>query len=1291
MKQYFEKQMIILLLKALIIILLFNPLTAYADEPDDSGTLHTTSDMMQLLEEKRIKVLASFIKKQQLITEKWRLKRPSAIEERCVTQYLQEANELFKEDDFSGVFSLSRKVLKGGCPKEFVMIVKDKSCLMQLQQADKQIFKANHLIEGLQSYQEVLKAECSKDLLNYAQEKFCLALFMQYTQVKADDIVGATRVYQKMLTESCSSYWVTQAKRQILVRCEKKYQEVNQQEKKDQFIEALPLYQQMQTAGCQHTTLNHFLQQRTICLTAYQKIIKQVQANHFPEVSQFEQLKEACKNNSLARKSLLFILTEMGDSYKTQQRFAQAKKVYQKLLSIMEKQFGEKDEILSIILDRLARLSYELAEYQDAKKRWEEQLSIEKKSDVSPGLKQTRMANVLINLAKIDKKWGHYAKAESRLKRALDIYERYRSEAMNVYGLMAHLTTLYLQMGEFKELELLLKRVLDICEKVESSKAEECVLLQEVLWATDKMQGKYANAESTLKKIAQLKEESYGSAHEQKGHTLRNLAILYASIGDYSQAEWLFKQVLDIQQNVYPPEQTEILEIQRDLAMLVYKPLGEYDEVEKLLKNNVLAVYEKVYGPAHSLVAKTLESLASVYTMRGDYEQSKVLYQRAISIYETIYNSQHPDVAYALHNLADTHIMAGNQAYNQFESYSVQAGLHEKAKQALKITLAEYTQAYSLLKRALAIHNKLHYGSHALQAPIILSKLALLNEKVSYYAALPIITNTENPEWRWITLGNLGVFLAKENNRSAAIFFDKQATNLVKKWQSSHQMPSDKTLQRGFIKEKAIFFKHLIYLLIEQKRLPEALQVIQMFKEQEYFDFVQGDTGTDLPTSQVSYTDFEQVWADRYTAFTQELALLWDEKRDLERQAEPSLSETVRLAELERALTEKSRLFWNELTTAFKQAEEKAAVRKTPKEAENNLQELQNTLSKLGHGAVLIYYLVFENKLMIMLITPDEQVVHEVALSEEELNKHIDYFMTEILPNEEDAQAQAQVLYNLLIKPIANNLAKASAKTLMVSLDGTLRSLPMAALHDGQHYLVERYAILRYTQSAKKTLQHPPKPRLWRVAGFGVSNKVRDGLQALGEVKEELEQIVRKDANDLDGVLPGVIYLNEKFTAKKMQEVLKENYPLLHIASHFELDSFGTDLSSFLLLGDNSKLTLATIRKEYNFKGVDLLTLSACDTAVGIQTGNGREIESFAVLAQNKGANGVLATLWTVDSQSTHQLMPTFYRLRTDPNLALTKAEALQKAQIAFIHDDKYVQYAHPYYWAAFILMGNWL
>jgi CHAT domain-containing protein len=200
---------------------------------------------------------------------------------------------------------------------------------------------------------------------------------------------------------------------------------------------------------------------------------------------------------------------------------------------------------------------------------------------------------------------------------------------------------------------------------------------------------------------------------------------------------------------------------------------------------------------------------------------------------------------------------------------------------------------------------------------------------------------------------------------------------------------------------------------------------------------------------------------------------------------------------------------------------------------------------------------------------------------------------------------------------------------------------------------------------------------------------------------------------------------------------LARRWPVVHIASHFSFRP-GDETRSFLLLGDGSVLTLAEMKSQkYLFAGVELLTLSACNTAAQQADADGREIDAFAELAQRLGANAVIATLWPLADESSPRLMREFYRNRQAGG-GMMKAEALRKAQLALLRgsarfsgarkarkprpetvrivrrngqrsegqtraDVIYVEakhvpsykrdgqkpYAHPYYWAPVILIGN--
>jgi CHAT domain-containing protein len=231
-------------------------------------------------------------------------------------------------------------------------------------------------------------------------------------------------------------------------------------------------------------------------------------------------------------------------------------------------------------------------------------------------------------------------------------------------------------------------------------------------------------------------------------------------------------------------------------------------------------------------------------------------------------------------------------------------------------------------------------------------------------------------------------------------------------------------------------------------------------------------------------------------------------------------------------------------------------------------------------------------------------------------------------------------------------------------------------------------------------------------------------IPALPGVLDELRGIIREDGADKQsGVLPGTVKLDEAFTQGAMLAGLRQRPSLVHIASHFRFEP-GNETNSALLLGDGSFLSLAQIKSMPNvFGGVELLTLSACNTATGGSGANGKEVEGFGVLAQRQGAKAVVASLWPVADRSTTILMQEFYRMR-ESQAGMTKAEALRQAQLSLLYGDAErkksvgekrglglgkdsgagqqralkadakaeakASYAHPYYWAPFILIGNW-
>jgi CHAT domain-containing protein len=182
------------------------------------------------------------------------------------------------------------------------------------------------------------------------------------------------------------------------------------------------------------------------------------------------------------------------------------------------------------------------------------------------------------------------------------------------------------------------------------------------------------------------------------------------------------------------------------------------------------------------------------------------------------------------------------------------------------------------------------------------------------------------------------------------------------------------------------------------------------------------------------------------------------------------------------------------------------------------------------------------------------------------------------------------------------------------------------------------------------------------------------------------------------GVLPGQRFLDDAFTRDSLHTLARRRAPfsVLHVATHFKLVP-GREDDSQLLLGDGDLLSMQQLRSDSQLVlgTYDLVTLSACNTSMGSDARAGTEFEGLATTLLRKGARAVIATLWEVQDTGTAHLMHAFYAAR-GADRQRSKAEALRQAQLALlggsVHDEVgKLDFRHPYYWAPFILMGNWL
>ena len=819
----------------------------------------------------------------------------------------------------------------------------------------------------------------------------------------------------------------------------------------------------------------------------------------------------------------------------------------------------------------------------------------------------------------------------------------------------------------------------------------------------------------------------------EKARVLQHLGKVYAYNGQFAKAMEAFNQALTIRDDLRDLEGRA-----RSLSDIgaVHYQQGYYGSALASYKQ-ALRLFQEAGNEDHQTQSKLLNNIALAYTSLGQYQEAAGVYEQALAIRDAA--EDQTGLANTLNNLgysyAKQHLH--QKAINAYQrALDVSPELEDRVRVSILNNLGyayaeleRHEEALATLQKALALAQAT--GDRRAEGRILDSIGTVYMGQQRHDAALDQFQRALLPkrevgdrEGERATSANIGKALAKKGLVESAIIFYKQAINV------SQDMRQDlvgltRKEQEIYIETLAQSYRELAGLLIDEGRLAEAIQVLTMLKEAEYFEYLRRCIDSDPRTTKSSFRERDQPFLQRQARQEHRLTLTWREHRELRNKWQQlgmlSSEELDRLHVLEHALDLAIQDFFDRVLPALEE-EYKQGEPGSPFFQAEELKAstgFQATLGELVPGTVAIYFLPLADTLRVIVVGNDPNLApisEKLPIGKQRLNKLIlEYY--DALRNPAGAPLPAaQELYGRLIAPIAQTLEDMQAETLLVYLDGALRYAPLAALHDGSSYLAEKYAVARYTPAAKDKLKDTDVVR-WRVAGMGVSTSEKP----LPAVEEELDGIVKEGADDPRGVLPGSTFLNEQFTRDQLSQVLQTGqsggYTVLHLASHFHFFP-GAGEESFLLLGKGDTLRPAELRPpRYPLTKVDLLTLSACDTGLyDLDRADGREIEGFATRAQYSGAKAVLATLWEVSDRSTGEFMQLMYKLREEENL--TKAEALRRAQETFIQGRtsqdgstakrdrgaRPVQessdtsmstpgghYSHPYYWAPFILMGNFL
>ena len=1022
-------------------------------------------------------------------------------------------------------------------------------------------------------------------------------------------------------------------------------------------------------------------------------------------------------------------LTRLAEQATRDKKPGEAAALYARRHPLLLKVYGPAHERIFNSLETWADQLEDAGQLSEAVQIQGKALTLAKEILVTEPLK---IASASSNLVRMLQAAGRYEEALAHASFALELSEKsLDAHHPDVGRRLAALGRVHQRLGAPQTALPLFQRALQVSEKNDGPTHVRVGIRMADLAGVLQALGRYSEALPVMQRALVIAEKGYGATHRETGITVGNLASLLEAMGRYDETLPLYRRALEIALQANGPGHTSTGIAMGNLANAL-SLLGRYAEALPV-QQQAVEIGRKNFGAVHPELAMQINNLAGLHRSLGQFSQALELYEKALGMVETSLGARHPTLAVHLNNLAQLQAalgqfepaIANSRRALMISEQALGAGHPTVATRLSNLglmleTTEQFTEAIEMLRRAAAVTESslgpLHPDgairknnlAHALVSmgqlepalPVYQQALAL-SEKTRGVGhpesanvrnnlatllvrlkrspeAVPLAMQSfvvaqqgESPLTRFHAARTVAFVRYGAGEKDAAIVYGKYAVNIMQ--QVRHGAASLNAAQRrGLLGENQSIYHSLANWLIAAGRLAEAEQVMGMLKDQELYNLIALNAGN-------------------------------------ARRAVPYLPAEMSLLS----------------SLGIPSAGAVSAVG-----GDSSVDGMKAVLARADASAkpgatASLSYVVTEDRLSIILTSAQGAIAAQQPLDQRALARQIAAFRLALGNPRIDPRPQAQALYKILIAPVEEELRASGASTLSLSLTDVLRYIPFGALHDGRDYLVQRYALALFTPAGGVSVVKPDVQQ-WKVAGMGLTQAV-SGFSALPAVRTELESIVRTAVNPA-GAVSGTLALDRQFDRSQLESALAGGFPAIHLASHFQFTQ-GSENGSFLLLGNGDKLSLAEI-KRMNFKGVQMLALSACNTASGGGYGeSGAEVEGLGAAVQLAGAQSVLASLWEVSDSSTAVLMRNFYRLRTPERQStgaqITAAQAMRQAQLALLEGrtlagepaqragdddlrgasarakddpllprftpDSAKPWAHPFYWAPFVLMGNWL
>jgi CHAT domain-containing protein/Flp pilus assembly protein TadD len=811
--------------------------------------------------------------------------------------------------------------------------------------------------------------------------------------------------------------------------------------------------------------------------------------------------------------------------------------------------------------------------------------------------------------------------------------------------------------------------------------------------------GDYEKAEQFYQRARLIWERSLGPNHPDSAAAINNLSDLYLIKGEYEKAERLGQQAVDIWENTIGPEHHRYAIALSNLADL-YRQKGDFAKAAQVYQR-ILSIREATLGPNHRMVGRALGDLADVYRDAGDLFKAEPLYHRAVSMAEKTLGPSHYDVAYPLNGLGIIYRDKGN--YVEAESLlrralqiretalglihtDVAASLNELA--VLEGKKGNYDEAERFYRQALDISEKVLGPMHPVMAQL-LTRLSILQEaqgKINNAISNQVRANTINER-------NIGIHIAAGSERQKRAYLATLSGG------------SDRTLSL-----------HTRSAQIDRVALNMALSVVLQRKGRTL------EAMTNLFTQLRSRANGDdQILFNQLANTVSQLAKLiyggQEIKNNVTYRSQINQLEEQR-EKIEAELSRRSAEFREQIKPITLEAVQSAIPKDSALVEIASFSPVAFKIDKSEKPRYVVYILFPQGEPRWVDLGKAEAIDHDVAEFRRSLHRS----------TSANVKALARRLDQKVMRPIRQLLGP--TRNVLLSPDGALNLVPFAALVDEQNrYLVERYSFT-YLTSGRDLLRFRPEGQMAKapviVADPDFGERPADrkaasstGILDLTEAYFPPLAATAQEARALKAILPqATVLTKDQATETALKQIASPN--VLHIATHGffladkpedaaeterqrkllqqtgDLASLGGRLENPLLRsglglaganlrksGDDDGILTAMEVAGLNLWGTKLVVLSACETGVGeVRTGEGvYGLRRALVLA---GAETQVMSLWPVSDQGTRDLMIGYYkRLQAGEG----RSEAMRQVQLRMLKDPRR---RHPFYWASFIVSGEW-